>query len=63
MSKPKIKSTNAFNERVTVNGAHVEIPVVDVEFFDGRIKRYKTMPDGTVRIEETLDSVRIPTVK
>lgn len=50
---PEIKSTNAYSERVLFEGEHVDIPVVDVEFVDGRFKRYRTMPDGSLQIEES----------
>lgn len=50
---PEIKSTNAYSERVLFEGERVSIPVVDVEFADGRFKRYRTMPDGSLQIEES----------
>lgn len=47
-----IASTNAYSERILLDGEPVVVKVIDVEFLDGRLKRYRTMPDDTVQVEE-----------
>ena len=39
-------------ERILLDGEPVVVKVIDVEFLDGRLKRYRTMPDDTVQVEE-----------
>lgn len=52
----RIKSTTTHAEIVTFDGHQIEIPVVMIEFSDGRRKKYRSFPDGSAEVTDIYDS-------